>query len=405
MTISFVDFDRKYPFMTSRLIKWAVDRLANTPAYRESEIRHTIAKKQQTLRYIYIGYAYTPTSFLNAAESYNGSINKVVDNAIINQEYDTNKVIDSVQTYWGKLSEEECQYLATRVEIEGLKRSLVDIVGKPASYPTHAQGRQAVEEVKEYIGALQSPTVNLLDKWGNRLSNIEKHHLQALGRELFGDKLINDIKIRDKVWSWYGEGAYQVLTEPTIYEARTQDYDLVFTITKNSYGVKVINAAEVLFADIDCFINDFTDISEKSLPWGMPRIELSNETRLTILNNIHAIANEYDLKFRIYETKNGFRLLETTRLWSPYGRETQVLLGQLGSDHLFNKLCFTQNCFRARLEPKPWRYDESDGYDVAVTHYLSTAGNPELPDHPLTELVYHFHDMETKAYEIDLELA
>ena len=59
--------------------------------------------------------------------------------------------------------------------------------------------------------------------------------------------------------------------------------------------------------------------------------------------------------FRLYRTRAGLRLLFTDRLYSPISAETAQLLSDLGSDSLYRKLTERQECFRARLTPKPWR--------------------------------------------------
>jgi hypothetical protein len=43
------------------------------------------------------------------------------------------------------------------------------------------------------------------------------------------------------------------------------------------------------------------------------------------------------------------------RLYEPRSAETSDLLKELGSDPLYNRLTSKQECFRARLTPKPWR--------------------------------------------------
>ena len=60
-------------------------------------------------------------------------------------------------------------------------------------------------------------------------------------------------------------------------------------------------------------------------------------------------------KFRLYETAAGLRLLFTDRLYNPTSEEVAALLDVLGSDKLYRRLTVKQECFRARLTPKPWR--------------------------------------------------
>jgi hypothetical protein len=59
--------------------------------------------------------------------------------------------------------------------------------------------------------------------------------------------------------------------------------------------------------------------------------------------------------FRLYRTRAGLRLLFTDRLYDPTSNDTVDLLTSLGSDALYRRLTEKQECFRARLTPKPWR--------------------------------------------------
>ena len=49
------------------------------------------------------------------------------------------------------------------------------------------------------------------------------------------------------------------------------------------------------------------------------------------------------------------RLLFVDRLYDPNSDETSRILSELGSDPLYCTLTSKQECFRARLTPKPWR--------------------------------------------------
>lgn len=62
-----------------------------------------------------------------------------------------------------------------------------------------------------------------------------------------------------------------------------------------------------------------------------------------------------DYSFRLYQTKAGFRLLFTNKLFDPVGSEVESIFVGLGADRLYRLLTRKQECFRARLTPKPWR--------------------------------------------------
>lgn len=411
--VSYTEFSRQYPFMTKMLVKMAADRLAETTEYLESQARHAIAQIQYEFKddfsdeHSFEFYKNEQKLYVNHI---GGSITLV--DRITSSWSGTDKKQRLINWANNKYSKEDLKFFRAKEEVERLKQSLKIIkVTNIGVKPDTADIEQAHREVKEYIEALQNPTVSLLNAFGNKISNAEKHHLQMLREGLFGNK-IRDIKFSDKLSTWYGEGAYSVLVEPTLFSKYTADGQLIYTITKNSYGVNVINTQNILFADIDCFnynLDYHDDCSLKSLPWGLTEKELTNEKLLEINNNIHKVAHDNDLSFRIYRTRNGFRLLESSRLWEPSSKETQTILEQLGSDRLFNALCYTQRCFRARSQPKPWRYGDltenyMDDESTAVCSYISTAGK-DISINPIAAEVISAHDSLTKAFHEEVDLA
>jgi hypothetical protein len=75
-----------------------------------------------------------------------------------------------------------------------------------------------------------------------------------------------------------------------------------------------------------------------------------------ILANAHAWASAHPgWQWRIYRTKAGVRLLATHALFTPSDPQVQQVFEAMGADPLYRKLCTNQQCFRARLTPKPWR--------------------------------------------------
>jgi hypothetical protein len=132
--------------------------------------------------------------------------------------------------------------------------------------------------------------------------------------------------------------------------------------------------------------------------------------------------------WRVYRTRAGFRLLATHGLFEPDSSTVGAVFDNLGADPLYRRLCRSQQCFRARLTPKPWRcgcrparhgwfqghadLEASFGawqraYEKASSRYatcrfIRTEGSPSI--HPeLAELVA-FHDEASRA-TIDAPLA
>ncbi len=114
----------------------------------------------------------------------------------------------------------------------------------------------------------------------------------------------------------------------------------------------------MLFVDVD-----FPKVTPTGL-WDAILLSLSRKRRqwrqaaareLT-LESVKAWGQQHaDHSFRVYRTRAGLRVLFTDRLYEPKSEETSRILDELGSDRLYRRLTSNQECFRARLTPKPWR--------------------------------------------------
>jgi len=112
-------------------------------------------------------------------------------------------------------------------------------------------------------------------------------------------------------------------------------------VTRNRYGARIMNATNAMFVDID-------GQDKERLQAGL--VEWSRENPKASL--------------RVYETQNGLRVLRTDRLFDARSRETQDVLASMGSDEKYAVMCAAQDCFRARLTPKPWRCGVADAPSV-----------------------------------------
>jgi hypothetical protein len=126
-------------------------------------------------------------------------------------------------------------------------------------------------------------------------------------------------------------------------------------VTRNSYGALVLNATRVMFIDID--------FETKAKPSGLSSImkRISNkepvpEPVTQHLDQIEAWAHQHpQWNIRVYRTYGGLRGVITNELFDPTDPASTEILQSLNSDPLYVKLCRAQECFRARLTPKPWR--------------------------------------------------
>lgn len=164
-------------------------------------------------------------------------------------------------------------------------------------------------------------------------------------------------------------------------------------ITRNSYGALCLNTPDVAFADIDFYkhpllsrLNFFKEhwslillcitlilsiaigltTYNFNLFWialiitviaFMVETNLSHEHRYYILLRK---LEKFSLSnpvwgFRLYETPAGLRVLFTHKTFSPHSAEIKKFFNSFRVDPLYSLMCKNQQCFRARLTPKPWR--------------------------------------------------
>ncbi|MEM9367276.1 MAG: hypothetical protein AAGD07_14890 [Planctomycetota bacterium] len=163
-------------------------------------------------------------------------------------------------------------------------------------------------------------------------------------------------------------------------------------ITRNSYGALCLNTPNIFFADIDTeshpgcvyYIATF-GVSFVSLFALAHRFEIVGAFWLILFgslilsalfgSSLHAIQNwfrgtpkqwalkrieraaaaRHDWSMRVYETPNGYRVLVTHRTFDPRSDLVREFSRDVAADPVYVRMCFNQNCFRARITPKPWR--------------------------------------------------
>lgn len=127
-------------------------------------------------------------------------------------------------------------------------------------------------------------------------------------------------------------------------------------VTRNSYGCLVLNTARVMFVDID--------LPEPKKPgffqrlFGKPNITPPVNHESEALGRLETWTRNNDQwGWRVYRTRAGLRLLATHAPIEAGTKTAEDTLMALDADPLYQKLCQTQKCYRARLTPKPWRCD------------------------------------------------
>jgi len=202
-------------------------------------------------------------------------------------------------------------------------------------------------------------------------------------------------------------------------------------VTRNAYGVTILNTRDLMFIDIDreskapapsapagdLLSSVLSLFGKHSEPPPAPPQPAPVDS---VVVAMQMVAERNRLAVRVYKTAGGYRGLVVNTGFDPGSPESETLLREFDSDPLYIRLCRMQESFRARLTPKPWRCGASTppaefpfesreqaarfhqweaeykrlagGY--ATCKYLSSFGGSMDP--AFEELV-HFHDQETRA--------
>ncbi|MBL8890090.1 MAG: hypothetical protein JNL67_08935 [Planctomycetaceae bacterium] len=163
-------------------------------------------------------------------------------------------------------------------------------------------------------------------------------------------------------------------------------------VTRNAYGSLCLNTPDVLFADIDLEFNPpvalsistaiATAVAALFLLWGHAHwgivvlsaagffllalalvefayrkvVDFGGGLERRALRRVrNFLNNNRDWKVRVYRTPAGLRLLAVHRRFSPHEPIVAEFFKAVAADPVYVRMCLKQNCFRARVSPKPWR--------------------------------------------------
>lgn len=138
--------------------------------------------------------------------------------------------------------------------------------------------------------------------------------------------------------------------EVSIREEIVKELSADAIVTRNRYGAEVLNCARLVMIDVD-------QAPVRGL-WaqlfGLDKCT-PKERMLKRIRDVASVHRDRSLGFRIYETHNGYRVLVTGRNMAPTDPTVHRLFDGMNGDTLYAHLCRRQDCFRARLTPKPSR--------------------------------------------------
>lgn len=118
-------------------------------------------------------------------------------------------------------------------------------------------------------------------------------------------------------------------------------------ITRNRYGAEILNVTKLMFIDIDSYQPGILDFfATITRDWQKGKI----------VKRVSKLSKKYrELGFRVYETHNGIRVIVVGQDMDPRSDESDKMMVKFRADWLYRVLCRKQNCYRARLTPKPYR--------------------------------------------------
>lgn len=129
-------------------------------------------------------------------------------------------------------------------------------------------------------------------------------------------------------------------------------------VTLNAYGCQILNTATVMFVDVDLpkvsawesFKHKLARMIGRESPSPWERQEIDALAKVEDM-----VKMDQKCGIRAYRTYGGLRYLFTHAHAEPAAESTLCAMDALGADPLYMQLCRVQKCFRARLNPKPWR--------------------------------------------------
>ncbi len=163
-------------------------------------------------------------------------------------------------------------------------------------------------------------------------------------------------------------------------------------ITRNSYGARCLNTPSVLFVDVDAdrpfpgwlqssvalgamAVGGYTWWSGEGIGlalfvWVAAFIVMATTVHFLyraisggIERRVRAarkriarfVASHPGWAVRVYRTPSGLRAMATHQRFAPNDPAVTAFFDAVGADPVYVRMCINQQCFRARLTPKPWR--------------------------------------------------
>ena len=190
-----------------------------------------------------------------------------------------------------------------------------------------------------------------------------------------------------------------------IIESFDDSDQCIAAITRNAYGALILNTPVMFIADVD--------LPRQGSGCLLPRLFGKKNDPAAfdeqLVDRVKSVVrDDSSLRIRMYRTNAGFRIVITSRQINARDAKSERILEALGADRLYVALCRSQDCYRARLTPKPWRigiqqpttrfpFDSADieqqhrrweaAYDQARHDFATCALIGEFGDAPLDPII------------------
>lgn len=193
-------------------------------------------------------------------------------------------------------------------------------------------------------------TANKLVAWGWSEHSEAKRNavarLEKIQRWLSSDQ--------DEELARYHYEVDDVIREFVIEQIVGTKNEILGVVSRNAYGSLILNAASMLIVDID-IEHHVTRPSLLGRLLGKHGVDADSirQHRLELIRSLSRQNPNWSLG--VYQTAAGLRVIVTNEFFPAQDAFVASIMDMLMADRLYRKLCRTQNCFRARLTPKPWR--------------------------------------------------
>ena len=182
-------------------------------------------------------------------------------------------------------------------------------------------------------------------------------------------------------------------------------------ITVCRYGAKILNTTQYTILDLDDYAFNFFDLFKAIRK--LPKKERIVQKFLQRIEEFPELGRD----FRIYETSKGVRVIGKKYI-DPNGANYELMMRKLAVDWLYIVLSQKQNCYRARISPKPYRTRietikvrspldcETEQYREWAEIYERASENYQVVKHVLSlgkdfsaDPVIRMHDSVCKAFD------